>query len=424
MKAIAQYMQNRSSSSARPSRADQPGLKRALSLPLVVLYGLGVTIGAGIYVLIGATAGQAGIYAPLSFCLAAVVMAPTAASFAELSTRMPVSAGEAAYVRKGFNSRALARIVGLMVVTAGVVSAAAVAIGAAGYISVFIDAPALLIIAAVILAMGLIAAWGIVESVTFAGILTLIEIGGLLLIIAAGLGKDPTIILKMDAIVPSTFQTGPWNGIFAAGLVAFFAFIGFEDLVNIAEEAKTPLKTLPRAIFLTLAITTLLYVAVASVAVLSVPLEGLSESVAPLGYVYEQLTGNPPVIISAIAILATLNGIIVQMIMASRVLYGLAVQGDLPSFLSRVNRVTRTPLAATALVISVVLVLALAFPIEGLAEMTSRVTLSIFVLVNLALLRIKMSGEAAPHGIFCVPAWVPVTGFLASILFLLHDLFV
>ena len=117
-----------------------------------MLYGLGVTIGAGIYVLIGATAGQAGIYAPVSFCIAALVMAPTAASFAELSTRMPVSAGEAAYVREGLNSRGLALAVGLLVVTAGVVSAAAVAIGAAGYIAVFLDAPAWLIITLVVLA--------------------------------------------------------------------------------------------------------------------------------------------------------------------------------------------------------------------------------------------------------------------------------
>ena len=162
-----------------------PGLKRVLGLTLVVLYGLGVTIGAGIYVLIGATAGQAGIYAPVSFCIAALVMAPTAASCAELSSRMPVSAGEAAYVREGLNSRGLALAVGLLVVTAGVVSAATVAIGAAGYISVFIGAPDDLIITLVVLAMGLAAAWGILESVFLAGVLTLIEIGGLALIVVA-----------------------------------------------------------------------------------------------------------------------------------------------------------------------------------------------------------------------------------------------
>lgn len=402
-------------------RSEQPGLKRALPLPLVVLYGLGVTIGAGIYVLIGATAGRAGIYSPFSFLLAAIVMAPTAASFAELTSRMPVSAGEAAYVRHAFGSRALALIVGLLVVTAGVVSAAAVAIGAAGYIRVFMDLPALALVATVILAMGLAAAWGIVESVFVAAILTLIEIAGLLVIIGAGLMHDPALIARAGEVVPLTSDPEIWAGIFAAGLLAFFVFIGFEDLVNIAEEANEPLKTLPRAIFWTLVISTLLYIAVASVAVLSVPIDGLAASTAPLGFVYEQVTGGSPLVISAIAIVATLNGIIVQMIMASRVLYGLAVQGDLPALIGRVNRVTRTPLVATGVVIVLVLLLGLAFPIEGLAEMTSRVTLTVFSLVNLALIRLKLRREPAPPRGFEVGIWVPVTGLLASLVLLAHD---
>ena len=396
-------------------------LRRALSLPLVVLYGLGVTIGAGIYVLIGATAGIAGLYAPVSFCLAALVMAPTAASFAELSGRMPVSAGEAAYVRAGFNSRFMALVVGLMVVTAGAVSAAAVAIGASGYIGVFASLPAPIIITLVVLAMGAAAAWGILESVSLAGVLTLIEIGGLLIIVWAGLGNDPSILLRAGELIPSTLDTASWSGIFAAGLLAFFAFIGFEDLVNIAEEAKDPVVTLPRAIFLTLTISTLIYVAVAGVAVLSVPLDGLAASTAPLGYVFETVTGESPLFISAIAIVATLNGIIVQMIMASRVLYGLSSQGDLPAALSRVNAVTRTPLLATALVVFIVLLLALAFPIEWLAEMTSRVTLTIFSLVNLALIMLKLRGEAPPEGAFTVRMWVPVAGLTLSLVLLLHD---
>ena len=398
-----------------------PGLKRVLGLTLVVLYGLGVTIGAGIYVLIGATAGQAGIYAPVSFCIAALVMAPTAASFAELSTRMPVSAGEAAYVREGLNSRGLALIVGLLVVTAGVVSAAAVAIGAAGYISVFIEAPDGLIISLVVLAMGLAAAWGILESVFLAGVLTLIEIGGLAVIVVAGIGNDPSIVLRFGEVVPGSFDPLIWSGVFSAGLLAFFAFIGFEDLVNIAEEVKEPLKVLPWAIFLTLVLSTLIYVSVVSIAVLSVPLEGLAASKAPLGYVYERVTGGSSLVISAIAVVATLNGIIVQMIMASRVLYGLSAQGDLPGILSQISPATRTPLIATALVAAIILVLSLAFPIEGLAEMTSRVTLTIFSLVNLALLRLKLREDAPPEDIFTVGLWVPVAGLSASLLLLAHD---
>lgn len=400
---------------------DEPGLKRVLGLTLVVLYGLGVTIGAGIYVLIGAAAGQAGIYAPISFFIAALVMAPTAASFAELSSRMPVSAGEAAYVREGMNSRVLALGVGLLVVTAGVVSASAVAIGAAGYIQVFIEAPSWLIVTAVVLAMGMTAAWGILESVFLAGILTLIEIGGLLLIVVVGLEHDPTIVTRIGELVPGNFDPVIWSGIFSAGLLAFFAFIGFEDLVNIAEEVKNPLKVLPWAIFLTLLLSTLIYIAVVSVAVLSVPIDGLAASKAPLGYVYERVTGGSPLVISAIAIVATLNGIIVQMIMASRVLYGLSAQGDLPAFLAHVSPATRTPLIATTLVVAIVLILSLAFPIGGLAEMTSRVTLTIFFLVNLALLRLKLREGRPPDDIFTVGLWVPVTGLLASLVLLAHD---
>ena len=348
-------------------------------------------------------------------------MAPTAASFAELSGRMPISAGEAAYVRAGFNSHAMALVVGLMVVTAGVVSAAAVAIGAAGYIRVFIDIPEPVAVTLVIIVMGGAAAWGIIESVSLAGVLPVIEIAGLCVIVAAGIYSEPSIVLRAGEVVPATLDPAAWNGILAAGLLAFFAFIGFEDLVNIAEEAKDPEAVLPRAIFLTLTVSTLVYVLVVSVAVLSVPLDGLAASKAPLGYVFETVTGKTPLFISAIAIVATLNGIIIQMIMASRVLYGLSAQGGLPATLSRINPVTRTPLLATGLVVFTVLLLALAFPIEGLAEMTSRVTLTIFSLVNLALILLKLRGEAPPEGVFTVRLWVPVAGLLLSLSLLAQD---
>lgn len=417
-------MKNPIGAGAATEPGTSPTLRRALSLPLVVLYGLGVTIGAGIYVLVGAAAGKAGIHAPLSFCLAALVMAPTAASFAELCGRMPVSAGEAAYVREGFNSPRLSLLVGLMVVAAGSVSAAAVAVGSAGYIRVFIDAPELLVIVAVILAMGTAAAWGILESVSLAGIFTLLEIGGLALIVGSGLWYEPSLAVRVVEVVPGDFDSAVWSGILGAGLLAFFAFIGFEDLVNIAEETKHPARTLPWAIFLTLVISTLIYFSVVSVAVLLVPPAELAVSKAPLSHLFQVITGGSPRIISAIAIIATLNGIIVQMIMASRVLYGLADKGQLPAVFASVSPLTRTPLFSTAVVVGVILLLAIAFPIELLAEMTSRVTLSVFILINLALLRIKLK-EAGdpPYGIVIVPRWVPVAGFALSLTLLMSDLF-
>ena len=152
-----------------------------------MLYGTGITVGAGIYVLIGAVAGHAGVYAPWSFVVAAAVMALTVGSYAELSTRYPVSAGEAAYVRAAFRSRALSTAIGLLTIVTGVVSSAAVTLGSAGYIQQFVDLPRAPIVAMVVLALGAVAAWGILESVVLASLFTLIEVGGLVTIIVAGI---------------------------------------------------------------------------------------------------------------------------------------------------------------------------------------------------------------------------------------------
>ena len=156
----------------------RPMLRRRLTLPLLVLYGVGVTVGAGIYVLVGATAGRAGVHAPSAFLLAAVVMTFTAASFAELAGRYPVSAGEAAYVRAGFGSAPLALLTGCLVIGAGVVSSAAIGIGSAGYIRQFVDLPNIIVIPIVIGLVGAVAAWGILESVLLAGLFTIIEVAG------------------------------------------------------------------------------------------------------------------------------------------------------------------------------------------------------------------------------------------------------
>jgi len=393
-------------------------LRRSLSLPLVVLYGLGVTIGAGIYVLIGATAGKAGIYAPLSFVLAAFVMIFSAASMAELSARFPVSAGEAAYIRNGLRSPLLALGTGLLVVTSGLISAATVSIGSAGYIQSLIHLPDAVIIALVIVCMGLIALWGITESVTFAAIFTFVEVAGLVAIVVAALWNEPEIVQEIPKVIPSFTDFEAFGAISAAGLLAFFAFIGFEDIVNLAEETKNPSKTIPWAIFLTLIGATLVYVAVVTIAVLTVPIDELAGSNAPVGLLFERITGASPLVITLIAIVATLNGVIIQMIMASRVLYGLGKQGSLPAIFAKVSRRTQTPVVSTIIVIVIILALALVFPINSLAEMTSRVALTVFTLINLSLIRIKLRGEKAEEGIFQVRLWVPVLGFITCVGFL------
>ncbi len=390
-------------------------LRRALSLPLVVLYGLGVTIGAGIYVLLGATTAKAGVYAPVSFVLAAVVMMFSAASYAELSTRFPVSAGEAAYVRAGFNSIWLSTTVGFLVIASGVVSSSAISLGSTGYIREFVDVPAIWLVIVIVSLLGLIAAWGIMESVLFASLFTIFEVGALLWIVAIGVSDNPSIMTEIPRILPSIGDAAAWTAIASAGLLAFFAFIGFEDIVNLAEEMEHPEKTLPWAIFLTLGLGTLIYFMVTAVAVLSVPLDVLAASEAPLSFVFGHISGASPVVITVIAIAATLNGVIIQIIMASRVLYGLAKQGSAPAIFSRVNQWTRTPLWATAAVSAVVLTLAISAPLEDLAEWTSRIVLIVFVMVNGALFLLKLRRDYAQPGGFSVWIGIPILGFFACI---------
>ena len=397
----------------------QTPLRRALGLPLLLLYGLGVTVGGGIYVLVGHTAQHAGIHAPIAFLFAALVMAPTSFTFAELSGRLPVSAGEAAYVRAGFNSKFLAMIAGLLVAAAGIIAAAAITVGSAGYLRQFVDVPDFIIIPVVILFIGCVAAWGIVESVVLASILTVIELFGLLVIIFAGLFLGGDIIVRLPEVIPTSLDSIVWSGILSAGLLAFFAFIGFQDIVNVAEETRAPAKTLPRAIFLTLVITTILYFLVASIAVLAVPPSDLGESEAPLAMVYTKFTGASPQLISGIAIIAILNTVIIQIIMASRVFYGMATQGIFPRVLAKVHPRTQTPIVATAVIIAITLVLALLFPLQHLAEAVSRSILTVFCLVNAALFFLKLKRIPAPHDAFVVPIWVPTIGFAVSLFALL-----
>lgn len=401
-----------------------PRLVRSLTLTHAVLYGLGVTIGAGIYVLVGLAAGRSGMHAPLAFMGAALVMAFSAASFAELGTRMPVSASEAAYVHAAFRLDWLSLGVGLLVVTTATISAATISVGSAGYVAVFLPIPAPWIISGVVLAMGVVACLATVQSVTFAEVMTLIEVGGLVLIIVAGLGHGTDVVTRLPEIWPSAGDTKAWVGIAGTALIAVFAFIGFEHLVNVAEEMKEPSRTLPRALFLTLGLTALIYGVVVWIAVTAVPPEELARSSAPLALVFKRLTGLPLVTMSAIAVVATLNGIIVHMIMIARVIYGLADQGSLPKALTRLNPVTHTPLLATAIGVGAILVLALAVPLAGLADLTAGFTLVIFAVVNLALIRIKSRNEAPPLGTFICPRWVPLAGLVSSVLLLGIDLIV
>lgn len=404
-----------------PGKTEPLSLRRSLGLVHVVLYGLGVTIGAGIYVLVAASAARAGLHAPIAFVVTAILVGFTGASLAELGIRMPVAAGEAAYVRAGFGSDRMAKLVGLLVIAVALVSAATISVGAAGYIGVFLPWPDMLLITGVVLAMGWIAGWGVKDSVTFAGVMTMVEVGGLLTIVAAGLLFEPKVVTDLPAMLPVTLAPDVWTGLASASLLAVFAFIGFEGIVNMAEEMENPSALMPRAIFWTLAITTVLYVLVIWVALCALGVDRLAQSKAPLADVFAILTGLSPRTMSAVAIVATLNGIVLNIIMATRVAYGLARDGNLPPLFARLSPKTQTPVVSTVIGTGVVLVFALLLPIATLADLSSRIILVIFALVNLALYLIKRREAEAPAGHFSVPIWVPLAGFGSCVVFLVAD---
>jgi amino acid transporter len=205
------------------------------------------------------------------------------------------------------------------------------------------------------------------------------------------------------------------SGIMFASLLAFFAFIGFQNLVNVVEETKAPQKILPLALVITLVLTTVLYAAVAAIAVTAVPIDRLVDSPAPLSLVFRELARVSPATISAIAIVATLNTILAEMTMASRVLYGMSRQGYLPKVLGHVHRRTATPLLATFVVALATIVLAFSFPLEKLAEATSLATLIVFALVNLSLLKLRLGGVRHMPDHFVAPLWVPAAGLVTCL---------
>ena len=394
-------------------------LKRTLSLPMMVLYGLGTTIGAGIYALTGEVASVAGYFAPASFLVASLLAGFTAISFAELCGRFPRAAGAALYVKQGFSSEHLSTIVGLLVITAGLVSASALVNGFVGYLHQFIGIERVIAIVLVTLLLGSIAAWGIAESVIIASLITVIEIGGLLLVIAVSGEGLSTFSTRWTELIPSADITS-WGGVYLGVALSFYAFIGFEDMVDVAEEVKQVKHTLPLAILLTLGITTIIYMLLMITAVLSIPPAEFASSEAPLAQLYEHHTGEKAIVISIIGMFAIVNGALIQMIMASRVLYGLSSRGQLPDLLAVVHHRTRTPLVATAVATVIVLMLALIGRLASLAEATSLIMLTIFSLVNLALWRIKRR-DPRPVDVRIFPIWIPVTGFFASFAFVLSE---
>ncbi|NWG87300.1 MAG: amino acid permease [Hydrogenophilaceae bacterium] len=391
--------------------AEDVALKRSLSLAQITYYGLGTILGAGIYVLVGKVAGNAGIYAPVAFLVAGLIAAFTAFSYAELSARYPFCAGEAVYVQQGLGLRPLSILVGGLIVLTGVVSCATLVSGFVGYLHVFLPLPHWLAVTLLIFGLWALASWGIVESVRAAVVVTLIEVGGLLLIIAVSGRHLQELPQRLPELLPP-FDLGVWHGILLGAFLAFYAFIGFEDMVNVAEEVKEPQRNLPRAILLALGLATLLYLLVALAAVLTLPVGELAGTRAPLAEMYRRATGQEPVLIGLISLFAVTNGALIQIVMGSRVLYGMSRQGWLPRPLGYVSPRTRTPLIATAAMALAVQGLALGVELVALAKATSFIILIVFALINLSLVRVKRR-QPVVEGVRSYPLWVPAAGFLS-----------
>lgn len=362
----------------------QPSLKRVIGLPLLVFYGLGVTVGAGIYALIGEIIGIAGSNAPLSFVVSGLIAATSAVSYALLTAVYPRAAGEAYFVRKGLGALA-GQIVGWGLVATAVTSSAAIALAFSSYLNVFLPfsvAEPLAVIGCVAI-IGAFACFGVRESLLFAAAITLVEIGILVLILIVG-AKHISVDSVSSAFVVQP-QWSAWAGMFSGALVAFFAYLGFEDIVNMGEETIDAQSVGPKAIFITLGITVLLYLAVCLVAVSIPNASEVARADAPISKIYESLTGRSGQFISGIASIAMLNGILVQVVMASRVVYGTLRDSRSNAWFAHIHPGRRTPERAIWLVCGLVTLGALFLPIVPLARLTSLILLSVFSLVNFAL---------------------------------------
>ncbi|MDO8468727.1 MAG: APC family permease [Candidatus Peribacter sp.] len=391
-------------------------LQRRLTLPLFTFYGLGSILGAGIYSLVGKVAGEAGLFSPVAFIVAAILAALTGFSYAELSARYPKSGGEAIYTSKAFGIRALSTIIGLLVTFSAIISIGVLTNAFVGYLEVFIPVSRALTITVAVLIATAFAIRGIKESAFAASLFTLIEIFGLLLIIWVGRHGLLTLPARVAEFVPPV-DGAIWSGILAGAFIAFYAFIGFEDMANIAEEVKDPHRNLPLGILLAILISTSLYCIIAVVSIMSLSVQELTVSDAPLALIYERTTGSSPIVITFIGLFAIANGILVQIILGSRILYGLSKQRWLPGIFSRVHPTLHTPLVSTVFIAFLGLVFALWLPLVSLAELTSFTVLIVYAFVNAACVRVKLR-DPHPAGVRTFPIIVPILGLIIIVGFL------
>jgi amino acid transporter len=408
------------------STADQPELRRVMGPGLLLLFIVGDILGTGVYALTGDVAEEVGGAAWVPFLVAFIVALLTACSYLELVTKYPHAAGAALYTHKAFGIHFLTFLVCFTVMSSGITSAStasrAFAVNlAAGF---HLDVGTVGIVALALAFMALVAAInlrGVGESVKANVVLTLVELSGLLLVILVGLWVIAGGDANWSAV--TAFDTAEDKSAFlavtAATSLAFFAMVGFEDSVNMAEETRDPSRIFPKIMLTGLSVTGLIYVLVAISAVAIVPVGELGEADSPLLLVVERGAPGVPVsdIFPFIAMFAVANSALINMLMASRLLYGMAKQSVLPPVLSRVQPARRTPwvsiLFTTALAFGLIIYVGQTSDdaIATLGGTTSLLLLGVFTIVNIAVLVLRR--DDVDHGHFHAPTALPILGALA-----------
>ena len=382
------------------SESAVPTLRRDLGLVEVVVYGVGLILGAGIYAILGEATAVAGEAVTLSFLLAAVVASFTGLSYAELASRFPKGEGDYVYVREAIGSKRLAEAVAFLRVFVGAVSAAAVALAFAGYLASFVRTPAVAAAVGLVVAASAVNFWGIETSAKLNLLFTAAEVAGLALVIWVGGGAWRTV----------SPMAAPYGiaGVFEATFLVFFAYLGFGSIVNVAEETTDPTRTIPRAILISIGITTVLYVLVAVSAVAVVDWRVLGQSASPLALVAETGGGRAlGTLVAAIALTSTANTVLILLVSTSRLLYGVSKSEyrSFPTVFSKVHQTRRTPYLAVALVGALTVPFVLIGDLGAVAGLANAALLVVFVMVNGSLLKLRFDAPDVREG-FTAPLTV------------------
>jgi len=357
-------------------------LKRSLGLLEATFYGVGIILGAGIYALIGQAAGMTGNSLWISFVIGGLISSITALSYAELSAMYPKVAAEFVYVKKAYGSKLFAFMIGWLLIFTGVVSVATVALGFAGYFKAMTGFPIIPIAMVLILILSFVNFRGIKESSNVNIIMTLIEVIGLVVIIALGIGS----VGKVNVFEMSK----GFSGVFAAAALIFFAYLGFEEIVNVSEETRQPKKNIPKALILAVAITTILYVLTALSIVSIVDWKDLGASDAPMALAASKVLGsNAFTFISLTAFAATISTVLGLIIVTSRMIYGISRDKSLPKFFSLIHKDRKTPWSAIVVVMILSMIFVLFGNIALVANITSMGAFITFLVINLSLIHLR-----------------------------------